>query len=61
MEAGMSRFRIFAVELAAQVALALAIGLGVSLVLAGATLVLAGDAANDANPARSAQASQARP
>jgi len=57
----MSRFRIFAVELATQVALALAIGLSVSLVLAGATLVLAGDAVNDSNPARPAQASKARP
>lgn len=57
----MKGFRMFAVELAAQVALALAIGLSVSLVLAGATLVLAGDVVNDADPARSAQAPKARP
>jgi len=38
----MDRIRVFAVEIATQVALALAIGLTVSMVLAGATLLLAG-------------------
>ena len=38
----MTRSRLIAIELAAQVALALAIGLSVSIVLAGATLLLAG-------------------
>ncbi len=38
----MTRIRLIAVELATQVALALAIGLTVSVVLAGAALLLAG-------------------
>ena len=40
----MIRSRLFAIELAAQVVLALAIGLFVSIVLAGVALLLAGDA-----------------
>jgi hypothetical protein len=38
----MTKSRLIALELVAQVALALAIGLSVSIVLAGATLLLAG-------------------
>lgn len=37
----MTRTRLFAVELAAQILLAAAIGLATSIVLAGATLLLA--------------------
>lgn len=40
----MSRIRLFAIEFATQVALALAVGLTVSMVLAGAALLLAGSA-----------------
>ena len=40
----MSRIRMFAIELATQAALAMAIGLGVSVLLAGAALLLAGSA-----------------
>lgn len=40
----MIRSRLFAIELAAQVVLALAIGLFVSIVLAGVALLLAGNA-----------------
>jgi len=49
----MIRSRLFAIELAAQVVLALAIGLFVSIVLAGVALLLAGDA----NAAQAAPAS----
>ena len=39
----MTRIRLFAVEVVTQVALALAIGLGASAVLAGTVLLLAGN------------------
>ena len=40
----MTRTRLIATEIVAQVALAAAIGIGVSIVLAGAALLLAGGA-----------------
>ena len=40
----MTRIRLFALEVVAQAALALAIGLGASVVLAGTVLLLAGNA-----------------
>jgi hypothetical protein len=43
---GMSKSRTYAVEIAAQVALALAVGLAVSIVLGGAALLLAEGAAS---------------
>lgn len=44
----MAKSRTFALEIATQTALALAIGLAVSIVLAGAALLLAGNARADA-------------
>lgn len=57
----MTRFRIVATELAGQIALALVVGLGVSLVLAGATLVLAGDSATETVSARPAAPADSQP
>lgn len=52
----MIKSRVFAAELAAQVALALAIGVFVSVVLAGAALLLAGGADHAAATAPASEA-----
>ena len=56
----MTRSRLVAIELLAQVALALAIGLFVSVVLGGAALLLAGGDAGSGLPEIPIQAAAAR-
>jgi hypothetical protein len=56
----MTQSRLFAIEFAAQVALAAAIGLFVSIVLAGAALLLAGGEADSSLPEIPIQATAAR-